>query len=650
MPNRKDLPAASRWARRLRNRHMALVDALLIALAALVSFDLRLEVLVPWRYLEGLALYLILSLCLRLALMRALGMYRRYWQYAGADDFLELAGAISLSSALLSGLYLLLLLPARLGGSFPRSVLLIDWGVCLLLLGGLRFIVRSLASGSLRLRGGRRDMGERVIVAGAGEAGLMIAREMQTNPRSGLHMMGFVDDDPGKTGRLVHGLPVLGTCADLDWLVRKHRVGRVIVAMPSAPGATVRAIREMVSQDGVKVFVMPRLSDLFTGQVGVNMLREVQIEDLLRREAVETDLAAVRGGLQGRRVLVTGAGGSIGSELCRQILSSQPALLVLVGHGENSIFDISQELRRSDSATVIQSFIADVRDPQRLAAIFARCRPEVVYHAAAHKHVPLMEENPIEAVTNNIFGTRNVAAAAEAHGVQRLVMISTDKAVCPASIMGCSKRLAEMVVLEAADRTGRAYAAVRFGNVLNSRGSVIPLFQRQISSGGPVTVTHAEMTRYFMTIPEAVQLVLQAAALARGGEVFVLDMGEPVKIVDLATDLIRLSGLTPLEDIQIEYTGVRPGEKLHEVLHYPDEALQGTAHIKIKMIMNGRGQRVDPLPTLLRRLEEMVVEGKEEELREQLWAVMAASNGEGSAMAPQQAEAVLVDGRAAADG
>jgi FlaA1/EpsC-like NDP-sugar epimerase len=389
-------------------------------------------------------------------------------------------------------------------------------------------------------------------------------------------------------------------------MVAAHKVKLVIIAMPTASGKTIREIIAICGKTGVRTRIVPGLYELLGGAVSVQQLREVQIEDLLRRAPVQIDAAQVATLVHGKRVLVTGAGGSIGSELCRQIARLEPAELVLLGHGENSIFEIHNELRNGlqvpgsrsnvQPATShlppctfnLEPVIADIRDAERLRAVLARYRPEVVFHAAAHKHVPLMESNEVEAVTNNVLGTRNLVRAAMQVGVTHFVLISTDKAVNPVSIMGTTKRIAELIVQQAAQQTGQAYVTVRFGNVLGSRGSVIPFFRKQIAAGGPVTITHPEMRRYFMTIPEAVQLVLQAATLGKGGEVFVLDMGEPVYINDLACDLIRLSGLEPGHDIDVVFTGLRPGEKLYEELYSGHEAHNRTQHQKIFVSQNGR--------------------------------------------------------------
>jgi FlaA1/EpsC-like NDP-sugar epimerase len=427
---------------------------------------------------------------------------------------------------------------------------------------------------------------------GAGDAGAMILRELQRNPQMGIHVIGFVDDDLGKHEVHIHGVRVLGDRSDIPRLVKRYGVQQVIIAMPKAPGKAIREIVTICESAGVKTRIMPGIYSLLDGTVSVNELRSVNIEDLLRREPVQTDTSAVSGLVRGRQVLITGGGGSIGSELCRQVLRLRPTELVVMGHGENSVFDIYNELTRSLTTTkrqpadstgdcAVHAVIADIRFPDRLHAIFEEYRPEIVFHAAAHKHVPLMELNPVEAILNNVLGTRNLLDAALETGVDHFVMISTDKAVNPSSIMGASKRVAELLVHQAAAATGKPYVAVRFGNVLGSRGSVVPLFEHQVARGGPVTVTHPEMRRYFMTIPEAVQLVLQSAVMGGGGEVFVLDMGEPVRIVDLARDLIRLSGLEEGRDIDIVFTGMRPGEKLFEELFVTGEVYHRTRHDKI---------------------------------------------------------------------
>ncbi len=438
-------------------------------------------------------------------------------------------------------------------------------------------------------------------MVGAGDAGTIVVREMLNNPSLGMEVIGFIDDDPRKRSARIAGVPVLGNRRAVPQLVIDHGIELVIIAIPTAPGREVRDIVAICEKAGVPTKTMPGLYEMLDGTVSVNQLRHVQIEDLLRRETVQTDTEAVRRLISGKRVLVTGGGGSIGSEVCRQVLRCGPSALLALGHGENSIFEacaeLEQQLRamaRAQSSvfqTIPQIYpvIADIRFPDRIRAVFEQYRPEIVFHAAAHKHVPLMEVNPTEAISNNVLGTRNLLDAAVMADVERFVMISTDKAVHPKSVMGASKRVAELLIHQTAWENSRPYVAVRFGNVLGSRGSVLQTFKQQIAAGGPITITHPDMTRYFMTIPEAVQLVLQAAVLGQGGEVFMLDMGEPVKIVDLAHDLIELSGLEVGRDVEIVFTGIRPGEKLHEELFIAGESYRRTKHQKIFVIESATG-------------------------------------------------------------
>ena len=409
----------------------------------------------------------------------------------------------------------------------------------------------------------------------------MILRETRVNQRLKVRVVAFVDDDPYKQKQLLGGVPVAGTLADLPSVIRRMGAGEVIIAMPRARGAVIRRVVEAANAAGVRARTMPEFGDLVSGRVDVNALRRVEIQDILRRETIRTDLSTVKELLTGKTSLVTGGGGSIGSELCRQIAATEPDTLVVVDHSENRVFEIDRELRKRFPKLHLVPIIADIRDPGRVHAIVARHRPHVIFHAAAHKHVPLMEENVDEAITNNVLGTRNVVDAALDAETAHLVNISTDKAVRPTSVMGATKRIAEMIVFNAAQADRRNFVSVRFGNVLGSSGSVIPTFMKQIREGGPITVTHPEMRRYFMTIPEAVQLVLQAGALGEGSDLFVLDMGEPVRIADLARDLIRLSGLEEGVDIDIVYTGIRPGEKLYEEVFFGGEDVRPTVHPKV---------------------------------------------------------------------
>ncbi len=431
------------------------------------------------------------------------------------------------------------------------------------------------------------DKGKRTLIVGAGTTGKQVTKELFASTRLGMLPIGFVDDNKSKHGHMLCDLPVLGSLSDLRELISKHDVAELVIAMPSASGTVIRQVVRAALDSGISTLTVPSLPEIISQKGGGASLREVEIQDLLRRDPIETDMASVAALATGETVLITGAGGSIGSELCRQLGRLAPTKLVVLGHGENSIFDIYHELRESFPDVKIVPVIADVRDRDRMMQVVTACRPHAVFHAAAHKHVPLMEDNVVEAVTNNVTGTRNTVDASLAADVQHFVLVSTDKAVRPTSVMGASKRVAEQIVQHAATKHDRNFVSVRFGNVLGSRGSVVPMFMRQIRAGGPVTVTHPEMQRFFMTIPEAVQLILQAGALGRGGEVFVLDMGEPVKVVDLATDLIRLSGLEPGQDIKIQFCGIRPGEKLYEEMFFSAEHVMPTVHPKVLRARNG---------------------------------------------------------------
>jgi FlaA1/EpsC-like NDP-sugar epimerase len=574
----------------LRVRYLMVCDLLGIWFAIVASFAIRYEALIAvWPYLEWNWTFFLVAPAVRLPLYWGFRLYRRLWRYASTRELRKIVEASVLGSLLIYivnfWVFPLLGIPYMRSG----SVWLLEGVLSMMYLGGSRFLLRLLQERYrphelARVRGFVQEP-SRVLIVGAGDAGAMMLREMLNNPHLSYHVAGLVDDDPAKRRHSLYGVPVLGNRADIPELVRRHRIDHVIIAMPAAPGPAIRDIVRICEEAGIRPLTMPAIYELLDGTVRLDQVRQVQIDDLLRREPVQTDTDAVRELLRGRRVLVTGAGGSIGRELCRQILRGAPAELVLLGHGENSIFEAQNELlseaRKLGGATAIRSVIADIRFYERIRRIFVQVRPEVVFHAAAHKHVPLMEENSAEAISNNVLGTRNMVQAALHAGVERFVMISTDKAVNPTSIMGASKRAAELIVHEAAADSGRPYVAVRFGNVLGSRGSVVLTFQQQIAAGGPVTVTDPEMKRFFMTIPEAVQLVLQASVLGTGGEVFLLDMGEPVKIVDLARDLIRLSGLEVERDIEIQFTGLRPGEKLFEELFVTGEQYGRTRHNKI---------------------------------------------------------------------
>ncbi|QPC47659.1 polysaccharide biosynthesis protein [Mangrovibacillus cuniculi] len=483
-------------------------------------------------------------------------LYQRAWEYASVNELLAIVVAVSYSIVATG------IVQAIFMGTVYTRVLVITWMLHMILIGGSRFSWRVIRD-SYRPK---QEDKERALIVGAGAAGTMLVRQMLRSNESDMKVVAFVDDDRNKQRLDVLGVPVKGRIEDIPALVNELEIDRVIIAIPSMGKQQVQKVYEQCSKTTAKTQIMPMIEDIVSGKVSINNFREVQVEDLLGRDPIELDIKSIEKNVSGQTVLVTGAGGSIGSEICRQVCRFTPTRLVLVGHGENSIYLIDQELQRAYGDQIeIVPVIADVQDHDRMMDVMSTFRPNVVYHAAAHKHVPLMEFNPREAVKNNVFGTRNVAEAADAFGVDTFVLVSTDKAVNPTNVMGSTKRIAEMVIQSLDKKSKTKFVAVRFGNVLGSRGSVVPLFKKQIQAGGPVTVTHPEMTRYFMTIPEASRLVLQAGALARGGEVFVLDMGEPVKIVDLARNLIRLSGYTE-EEIDIEFLGIRPGEKMFEEL------------------------------------------------------------------------------------
>ncbi len=563
----------------VRNRYVLMGDLALILISVLGSYVLRLELGAQFfQYLPSAYWLAGLALIIKPVVYHFFGLYRRLWLYASVQELKLILAAVTAASVLVSMAITSLFAMGFFVG-FPRSVLIIDWLLSILMVGGLRFTLRLLAENRILASvAGRSAHTRHVLVVGAGDAGALVVRELQKNPQLNMAAIGFLDDNPSKKGQQIYGLQVFGPLTDLEQTLDSRHVDEVIIAIPSAPGRVVRLVADVCRLKGVPFRTMPGIYELLGGKVSISRLREVDITDLLRREPAHLQDELVGATLGGRVVLVTGAGGSIGSELCRQIARWGPSELLLLGHGENSIFEALMELQESFPGLHARPVIADVRDLERLKTIFARYRPEVVFHAAAHKHVPMMEVNVEEAVTNNILGTFNVVQAALLYNVDRMVMISTDKAIRPINVMGATKRVAEMIVLDAAQRSGRSFSVVRFGNVLGSRGSVVPSFKRQIARGGPVTITHPDMKRYFMTIPEAVHLVLQASTLGEGGETFVLNMGQQVRIMDLAEDLIRLSGLEPGRDIEVVFTGIRPGEKLSEDLWDEGQTFSKTQH------------------------------------------------------------------------
>ncbi|MGD7053935.1 polysaccharide biosynthesis protein [Sutcliffiella horikoshii] len=533
-------------------------------------------------------------------------LYHKAWEYASIGELMGITKAVTYSVAVAGFVQLF-----ALGNVYVRA-LIITWMLHMILIGGSRFSWRVYRDFYSKKNKNKK----RTLIVGAGAGGTMVARQLLQNREAELVPVAFVDDDPKKQKLQILGVPVNGGVSDIESVVEKMEIDNIIIAIPSLGKKDINTIYQECMKTDAKTKIIPMLEDLMSGKVSVNEFRDVEVEDLLGRDPVKLDMASISESITGKTVLVTGAGGSIGSEICRQISNFTPANLILLGHGENSIYSIELELRAKYDATInIFTEIADIQDRDKIFTIMENYKPDVVYHAAAHKHVPLMERNPEEAVKNNIFGSKNVAEAADTFGIDTFVLVSSDKAVNPTNIMGSTKRFAEMVVQQLAQESKTKFVAVRFGNVLGSRGSVIPLFKKQIQAGGPVTVTHPDMTRYFMTIPEASRLVIQAGTLARGGEVFVLDMGEPVKIVDLAKNLITLSGFS-IDEIGIRYSGIRPGEKMYEELLNENEIHKADVFPKIHI---GKAPLKDEevLSYFLRNFEAM----SEEVLRKYLLAV-----------------------------
>lgn len=602
---------------KLRNRHLFLLDFMALLVTPALALTLRVDGLHWWQDCsQALLFFTLISLMVKLPIFYMGGLYCRYWRYAGVMDLIRVLVAIGYSTTVLTFLFAgCQMWLVEYGLNSPRTLPILDGILTTLAVGGSRTGLRGLYYWHHWCS---KLVGRRVLVVGAGEAGTLIVREIEANPRLSLQPVAFADDDPAKLGTQIEALPVVGTCPQIPYLVDHYRIEQIIMAIPSVPLIRQNEIYNICKKSGVPVYTLPGLYQLLAGHKTISRSPYIDVSRLLHRAPVHIDQTEVAASLRGTRVLVTGAGGSIGSELCRQIARCQPAELILLGHGENSIFEINLDLQLSYPSLVTRPVIVDIRDQQQVGWVVNTYRPSVIFHAAAHKHVPLMQANAGEAITNNIWGTRNVLCAAERYGVERLVMISTDKAVNPTSIMGATKRIAELLTVTTAQRSGRAFMAVRFGNVLGSRGSVLPIFQQQIAAGGPVTITHRNMRRFFMTIPEAVQLVMQAAVLGQGGEVFVLDMGQPIRILDIASDLIRLSGLEPDRDIQIVCTGIRPGEKLDEELFLPAEIHRRTRHAKIFMATPEIGLEAELLEQIALELSHLVHRLPPDQASEQL--------------------------------
>lgn len=587
-----------------------LIDAVLINLTYILSLIIRFEeaiysnqfILYFTRYKEQF-IYITL---IKLIIFAFFKMYRSIWRYASVEELVNIVLAAIVSNlAILSYTHLI-------GSNLPISVYIIATLFDMMFIGGARFCLRVV---KLYMDKFNQDKNKkRIMIIGAGEAGVLVIKEYKNHPQLNSKPVALIDDDEYKQGRVIMGVPVVGKRDDILAQVEKLKIDEIILAMPSASKKDISSIVDICKKTKAKLKILPGVYELIDGKVTIKNIRDVQIEDLLGREEIKTDINAISSYIKDKVILVTGGGGSIGSELCRQIANIKPRKLVIIEIYENSAYDIENELLRRNKDLNLKIYIASIVDRDIMFDLFNIERPDVVFHAAAHKHVPLMEDSPKESIKNNVFGTLNLVHAADKYGVKKFVMISTDKAVNPTNIMGASKRICEMIIQSVNPVSKTDFVAVRFGNVLGSNGSVIPLFKKQIEEGGPVTVTHKDVIRYFMTIPEAVSLVIQAGAIVKGGEIFVLDMGKPVKILDLAEDLIRLSGFEPYKDIQIEIIGLRPGEKLYEELFFEEENVTSTMHDKIFVAK----PTFTDYKLLMKSLEEakrIIKEGTDEDLK-----------------------------------
>jgi FlaA1/EpsC-like NDP-sugar epimerase len=607
-------------------------DAVLVALAYFLAFQLRfLDDPHGWphRYEVLFAQTVGFVVVGKLIVFAAFGLYQKWWRYVSGRDFMLIFRAVAVASAILVVLFAV---AKPFKHTLPRSVEVIDFILTLGLIAGARLAVRLILERPSR---GARLPKHEVLVVGAGSGGQMVVRELQLNPNLGSTAIGFVDDDPRKRGMRMLGLKVLGTTREIAAILDETEPDEVVIAIPSAPGTLRGQVVAACREREIRVRTLPTVFELLRGGVQLNkQLRDVQVEDVLGREPIVVELDRVGAYLRDRIVLVTGAGGSIGSELCRQIARVGPRLLVMLDHAEDNLFQIDREMLEERHFTHAESVLADCKEPHRTLEVMQRFKPDVVFHAAAYKHVPLMEANPLEAVRNNAIATRITAETAAASDVERFVLISTDKAVNPQTVMGASKAMAEWIVESAGNsHPGTRFASVRFGNVLASSGSVVPIFRSQIERGGPLTVTHPDMTRFFMTIPEAVQLVIRAGDIGAGkGEVFVLDMGDPIKIVDLAHNMIRLAGYEPERDIAVEFTKPRPGEKLHEELFGIAEKLQPTAAKRINRAVRELPIDSDWVDSTLNSLEHLVMAGDEANLAERVVEMIAAPGGDATAV------------------
>ncbi len=585
------------------------VDAIIVNLSFFLAFLIRFEgnlIARPdsIRYIDIYLDNLLELTLIKLGVFFVFGLYKNLWKYASIEDLVQVVTTTFVSSS--AAVSYMFIMQQHL----PRSIYILTFIIDMLLIGGVRLSYRALKSIKDNGFSKNKNM-KRVMIVGAGQAGAMIIKELKSHEELNSKPVAVIDDDEIKLGRKINNVPIVGDRYHIRKYAEKLNIDEIIIAIPSAYKGEIRDIVEECSKTKCKLKMVPGMYELIDGKVSIKHIRDVDIEDLLGRDPVQVNLDEISGYLKDKVVMVTGGGGSIGSEICRQIAQFSPKKLLVIDIYENNAYDIQNELRHNYPDLDVNVLIGSIRDRHRMEELFRSYKPNAVFHAAAHKHVPLMEDSPKEAIKNNVFGTLNVAELAHTYGVEKFVLISTDKAVNPTNVMGATKRITEMIV-QALNKTSKTeFVAVRFGNVLGSNGSVIPLFKKQIAKGGPVTVTDPEITRYFMTIPEAVQLVIQAGAMAKGGEIFVLDMGEPVKILNLAENLIRLSGFEPYEDIDIKFTGLRPGEKLYEELLMDEEGLTETNHNKIFI---GRPIFIDykVLTAELMRLREILINEKEE--------------------------------------
>jgi len=577
-------------------------DIFLISFSIYLAFFLRFEGQIPSQYFGDILLMLSVTLILALPIFYLNKLYSFSWSYVSAEELISLIKATTLVFAFL-GVFLFFFkdYPVLIG--FPRSTFFMSYFLVILLSGGIRFAKRIYL---LLFRKKTKHKKERTLIVGAGDAGEQILRSILSGQSNIFEPVGFVDDSPVKQGVLIHGVKVMGKIDDIPRIIKEQRIESMIVALPSADSFVIRKAVEQARKAGIKnIKIVPTLTEIVDGKVSIADLKELKIEDLLGREPISFDFEAIRKFIQDKKILITGAAGSIGSELCRQIAKFKPGLLIALDQDETGIFNIAQEMKSQFPGLKFETIIGDILDKEKMEYVFEKFRPQIVFHAAAYKHVPLMEAHPDEAVKNNIFGTKTIAELAVKFGTEKFVFISTDKAVNPTSVMGATKRVGEMICQSLNKEGSCRFVAVRFGNVLDSRGSVIPVFKEQIKKGGPVRVTHPEMKRYFMMIQEACLLVMQAAEMGKGGEVFVLDMGKPIKIIDLARELIRLSGLEPDKDIPIVFSGPRPGEKFFEDILTAEEGTEATHRDRIFIAKLAEVDK-EKLESQLSRLKEVL--------------------------------------------